>query len=67
MRSAFATTRRFPEILARHVAALDGRLAADRMIDVLEEAGYLSRLPGAREPGLAELEARIHLAGCARW
>jgi surface carbohydrate biosynthesis protein len=49
-------------ILARHVAALDGRLAADRVIDVLEEAGYLSRLP---EPPSwpRRLEARAHLAG----
>jgi surface carbohydrate biosynthesis protein len=50
------------EILARHVAALDGRLAADRMIDVLEEEGYLNRLP-ERASWPRELEARAHLAG----
>jgi len=49
-------------ILVRHVAALDGRLAADRVIDVLEEAGYLSRLP-ERASWPRRLEARVHLTG----
>jgi len=31
--------------LDRHIAALDGPLAADRMVDVLEEAGYLEGPP----------------------
>jgi hypothetical protein len=31
--------------LDRHIAALDGPLAADRMVDVLEEAGYLDGPP----------------------
>ena len=28
-----------------HIAALEGRLAADRIVDVLEEAGYLEKQP----------------------
>lgn len=35
------------ELLDPHIAALDGRLAADRMIDVLESAGYLRKRPPA--------------------
>jgi surface carbohydrate biosynthesis protein len=31
--------------LAPHIAALEGRLAADRIIDVLDEAGYRERQP----------------------
>jgi surface carbohydrate biosynthesis protein len=31
--------------LERHLAALDGRLASDRMVDVLEEAGFMKHLP----------------------
>jgi surface carbohydrate biosynthesis protein len=50
------------EILARHVAALDGPLAADRMIDVLEDAGYRDRIP-ERPSWPQYLEARVHLAG----
>jgi surface carbohydrate biosynthesis protein len=49
------------EILAEHVAALDGPLAADRMIDVLVDAGYLARLP-ARQSWIRRLEGRMHLA-----
>jgi surface carbohydrate biosynthesis protein len=49
-------------VLARHVAALDGRLAADRVIDVLEAAGYRERLPDPPPPG-RRLEARAHLLG----
>ena len=49
-------------ILAQHVAALDGGLASDRVIDVLVDAGYLERLP-QRPPWSRRLEARIHLAG----
>lgn len=30
-----------------HIAALEGRLAADRVIDVLDEAGYLEKQPPA--------------------
>lgn len=30
-----------------HIAALEGRLAADRMIDVLDEAGYGEKQPPA--------------------
>lgn len=36
-------TRR--SILDRHLAALDGPLAADRMVDVLLDSGYLARRP----------------------
>lgn len=49
-------------ILAQHVAALDGRLASDRVTDVLVDAGYLDRLP-ERPSWSRRLEARIHLAG----
>ena len=49
------------EILAEHVAALDGPLAADRMIDVLVDAGYLARLP-AQQSWIRRLEGRMHLA-----
>ncbi|MFQ5416350.1 MAG: surface carbohydrate biosynthesis protein [Myxococcota bacterium] len=49
-------------ILDRHVAALEGPLAADRMIDVLEDAGYRNRMPEATTP-LRRVEAEIHLAG----
>jgi surface carbohydrate biosynthesis protein len=34
-------------ILERHIAALDGPLAADRMVDVLDECGYRDRPPVA--------------------
>ena len=33
--------------LDRHIAALEGPLAADRMVDVLEQAGYLKEPPPA--------------------
>jgi hypothetical protein len=33
--------------LEPHIAALEGRLAADRMIDVLDEAGYNAKQPPA--------------------
>ena len=33
--------------LDRHIAALDGRLAADRIVDVLETAGYHEKQPPA--------------------
>jgi hypothetical protein len=36
--------------LERHVAALGGPLAADRMIDVLEQAGYARRPPRRSSP-----------------
>jgi len=49
------------EILAAHVAALDGRLAADRVIDVLEGAGYGE--PRPEPPRLRALAARAHLQG----
>jgi surface carbohydrate biosynthesis protein len=49
------------ETLAEHVAALDGPLAADRIIDVLVDAGYLGRLP-APQRWVRRLEARTHLA-----
>jgi surface carbohydrate biosynthesis protein len=32
-------------LIREHIAALDGRLAADRMIDALEQAGLLSETP----------------------
>lgn len=32
-------------LLDPHLAAIDGRLAADRLVDVLEEAGYLAQPP----------------------
>ena len=40
-----------------HIAALEGRLAADRIIDVLDEAGYRERRPPA--PPLSE-----RIVGC---
>jgi surface carbohydrate biosynthesis protein len=46
-------------ILDRHLAALDGPLAAERIVGVLEEAGYLDNPPPA--PGL-----RDFLKGCIR-
>jgi hypothetical protein len=49
------------QILARHVGALEGRLASDRMVDVLEAAGYLSQLPQA-QPRSRRARARTHLA-----
>ena len=33
--------------LDKHIAALDGRLAADRIVDVLETAGYIEKRPPA--------------------
>ena len=36
--------------LEPHIAALDGPLAADRMVDVLEECGYGDRPPPAPPP-----------------
>ena len=49
------------EILAAHLEALDGRLAADRVVDVLEAAGYAGPRP---EPNrIRSRMARIHLAG----
>jgi surface carbohydrate biosynthesis protein len=50
------------EILEQHVAALDGPLAADRMIDVLEAAGFKNRLPD-RPSWFRQVEARVHLLG----
>jgi len=54
-----------------HIAALEGRLAADRMVDVLEEAGYLDqpppapsflvRLHGWYRTKTRELEKRINM------
>lgn len=38
-------------ILARHLASTEGPLAADRVMDVLLEAGYPSRSPAAPPPG----------------
>lgn len=50
------------DILDPHIAALDGPLATERMLDAIEEAGY-GREPRVR-PGLARYaKARIHLAG----
>lgn len=49
-------------ILARHLGALEGRFAADRMIDALIEAGYGDRLPD-RAPRSRETQARLHLLG----
>jgi surface carbohydrate biosynthesis protein len=54
------------EILARHVAALDGKLAADRVVDVLEANGSLERLP-ERSGTMRRLTARVHLAGRTSW
>ncbi len=34
-------------ILDRHIAALDGKLASERIVDVLIEAGYLAKRPEA--------------------
>jgi surface carbohydrate biosynthesis protein len=49
------------EVLAAHVTALDGRLAADRMVDVLEAAGCAEPPPSLNP--LRSLAARVHLAG----
>ena len=49
------------EILAAHLAALDGRLAADRVVDVLQAAGYAEPRPAPER--LRSRVARIHLAG----
>jgi len=45
--------------MAPHIAALDGRLAADRLVDVLDEAGY-----GTRQPPASPLTER--LLGCCK-
>lgn len=49
------------EILAAHIAALDGRLAADRVVDVLETAGYKG--PRPTPDRLRSGMARVHLVG----
>jgi hypothetical protein len=49
------------EILAAHLEALDGRLAADRVVDVLEAAGYAG--PRSAPDGFRSRMARIHLVG----
>ncbi|MBW2398711.1 MAG: hypothetical protein JRG80_05495 [Deltaproteobacteria bacterium] len=48
-------------ILAAHLEALDGRLAADRVVDVLEAAGYARPRP-APNPFRSRM-ARAHLVG----
>ncbi len=48
-------------ILAAHLDALDGRLAADRVVDVLEAAGYAGPRPAPKL--LRSRVARVHLAG----
>ena len=45
--------------LELHIAALDGSLASERMVDVLERAGYASRRP-PRTPLARHLEGRAH-------
>ena len=51
LRSILAGEKRINEFpsrrqqIERHVAALDGPLAAERLVDVLEQSGYASRLP----------------------
>jgi surface carbohydrate biosynthesis protein len=49
-------------VLARHVAALDGPLASDRLVGVLADAGYLERRPAVAPPH-HRAEATLHLAG----
>jgi len=49
------------EILAAHLEALEGRLAADRVVDVLEAAGYAGPRPAPDR--LRAGMARVHLAG----
>lgn len=49
-------------LLARHLSALDGPLASDRMVDVLVEAGYADARP--RRPGpLRFAEGWLHARG----
>jgi len=45
--------------LERHIAALDGPLASERMVDVLEEAGHASR-PPPRSPVALRLNGWAH-------
>jgi surface carbohydrate biosynthesis protein len=45
--------------IEQHIAALEGPLAAERMVDVLEQAGYASRLPPRPSPG-RYLEGWVH-------
>jgi len=47
-------------VLERHVASLEGPLAADRIVDVLEEAGYADAAPPA-PPRRERLRARGRL------
>jgi hypothetical protein len=47
------------QILSPHIAALDGRLSCDRMVDVLVEGGYLQESPPAVPTG-TYLRGRLH-------
>jgi hypothetical protein len=56
LRSILAGERRINDFPGRrkridqHVAALEGPLAAERVVDVLEQAGYADRLPPRSSP-----------------
>jgi len=55
--------------LARHIAALDGPLAADRIVDVLDGCGYRDRLPPAPPPWTrirGQLDNRLRTASKRR-
>ena len=53
------------DVLKPHVAALEGRLASERIVDVLEEAGYLAGPVRRRNP-LFAVKGRINSIG-RRW
>lgn len=45
--------------IERHIAALDGPLASERMVDVLEQAGYAAH-PPPRSPAARRLHGWLH-------
>jgi surface carbohydrate biosynthesis protein len=47
------------QLIERHIAALEGPLAAERMVDVLEQSGYASRPPPRPSPS-RYLEGWVH-------
>jgi surface carbohydrate biosynthesis protein len=49
-------------LVARHLSALDGPLAADRMVDALAEAGFLAA-PPPRAPLARRTQAWLHVRG----
>ncbi len=52
--------------IEQHIASLDGPLAAEQIIDVLEDAGYASRQPERSSFGHF-LEAQIHTRARTGW